>query len=229
MGLSRVSAVLFDLDETLCDYRRSSSEVLELAFDEIGVDPLFDVDSYHRIAERYIDEVESKAERRARCFADLAERKGHDRSLGREVARAYADLRDHGDVVAFADCQEVLSEFGTECALGIVTNGEAAMQNPKLDALGIREHIESIVYAGIETPAKPATDPFEHALADLGASADHAIFVGNSLDTDIRGANRAGLTSVWMPLDRDADANPQTEMDEPDYRIDSLGDIRTLF
>lgn len=223
-----ISAVLFDLDETLCDYRRSSAELLELAFDEVGVEPLFDVSSYHEIAERYIDDAETKEERRARCFSDLAERVGYEPELGREIAQAYADLRDHGNVAAFEGCHEVLAELGTEYALGIVTNGEPEMQNPKLEALGVREQVETVVYAGIETPAKPATEPLERALDDLDTNVENAAFVGNSLDTDIRGANRAGLTSVWMPLDRDANANPQTTVAEPDYRINSLTELRML-
>jgi putative hydrolase of the HAD superfamily len=227
MGVLTVSAILFDLDETLCSYRRSSAELLEMAFDEVGVNPIFDADSYHEIVERYIDDAESKAKRRARCFADLAEREGYDPELGHEIARRYADLRDHRNVVAFEGCHEILSEFKAEYALGIVTNGEPAIQNPKLDALGVREHVETVVYAGSETPAKPAVDPFEDALNDLETSTEHAVFVGNSLDTDIRGANRAGLTSVWVPLDRNADANPQTQATEPDYRIDRLADLRT--
>ncbi|PSQ56909.1 haloacid dehalogenase, partial [Halobacteriales archaeon SW_7_71_33] len=32
-----VETVLFDLDDTLCTYRRSGAELLSLAFDRVGV------------------------------------------------------------------------------------------------------------------------------------------------------------------------------------------------
>ncbi|WP_123533545.1 HAD family hydrolase [Halosimplex salinum] len=223
---SAVTTVLFDLDETLCDYVRSSAELLDAAFEAAGVDPLFDVARYHEIAERYRDDAEAKAERRARCFADLAERAGRDRSIGRDVASVYADLRDHGNVSAYEGVGETLTDLGETHALGVVTNGEPAMQDPKLDAIDIRERFDTVVYAGIDTPAKPATAPFERALADLDATPAEAVFVGNSIETDITGANRAGLTSVWIPLDRDAGASPETDRERPDHRVDDVTALR---
>jgi len=221
---SRVTTVLFDLDETLCDYTRSSADLLELAFEAAAVDPCFAVDDYHEIAERYKDEAESKAERRARSFADLAERAGRERAVGRVVAAEYADLRDHGNVYAYDGLDVTLAALGDEYRVGIVTNGEPAMQDPKLDALDLWEYVETVVYAGSETPAKPATDPFERGLSALDATATEAVFVGNSIETDVLGANRAGLTTVWIPLDRDVDADgkPAAGPRRPDYRVDEL-------
>lgn len=220
----RVSTVLFDLDETLCDYTRSSAELLELAFEAASVDPCFDVGDYHEIAERYKDEAESKAERRARSFADLAESAGRERAVGRAVAAEYADLRDHGNVSASDGLDATLSALGDDYRIGIVTNGEPAMQDPKLDSLGLWEYVGTVVYAGSETPAKPATDPFERGLDALDTIPDETVFVGNSIETDVLGANRAGLTTVWIPLDRDVDADgvPESGPRRPDYRVDEL-------
>ncbi len=42
-----VSTVLFDLDETLCELRRSSTDRLAAAFDRANVGSFFTVDEYH--------------------------------------------------------------------------------------------------------------------------------------------------------------------------------------
>ena len=39
---------------------------------------------------------------------------------------------------------------------------------------------------------------FRHALSLLGAAADAAVMVGDSLDRDVEGARAAGLRAVWI-------------------------------
>ncbi|PSQ32517.1 haloacid dehalogenase, partial [Halobacteriales archaeon SW_10_68_16] len=118
---------------------------------------------------------------------------GRDPDLGRSVARAYAEARDHTDVRPLPGARETLEHLQESVALGAVTNGSPAMQSTKLDTLGFGEYFETVVHGGYDAPAKPAPDPFHAALDALGVAPGRAVHVGNSVASDVAGAKRAGV------------------------------------
>lgn len=219
----RPDAVLLDLDETLCRVDPPPSAVLPRAFADVGVEPCFTAAEYDAIVERYMDDFETKAERRAHCFADLAERHGQDRDLGFAVAEAYTERREHSEVVWLDGARDALDTLADRRPLGLVTNGEPAMQDPKLEALDLRPSFETVVYAGHETRAKPHPEPFEVALADLGHDPERALYVGNSLASDVEGARNAGIPVAWLDHEGVPDPTPT-----PDYRIESMAELPAL-
>ncbi|NLV10087.1 HAD-IA family hydrolase [Halomicrobium mukohataei] len=215
-----VEAVLFDIDDTLCEYRQKAADLLDHSFGEVGVEPFFTDEEYYAVFEDYIDVAEDTEEIRELSFAGLAEEKGVDPEVGREVAGAYAAARDHRDVRFLDGAEEALETMGERYPLAAVTNGDPEMQSAKLDSLGIDDHFETVVYAGFDTAAKPDPAPFEQALDVLGVTPDRAVKIGNSLEHDVLGAQNAGLTSIW--LDRDGVADPDPE---PHYRIESMREL----
>jgi hypothetical protein len=46
-------AVLLDLDDTLCEYRRDGSDLLGVAFETVGADPFFEFGEYCRRYEEH--------------------------------------------------------------------------------------------------------------------------------------------------------------------------------
>lgn len=221
--LGAVDAVCFDLDDTLCTYRRGGPELLAAAVEAVGVEPPFTYPEYEARYDEFLDEAASIEELRERCFAALAADAGRDPSIGRELAAAYAAERDHANVRALPGVTETLSAL-SDRQLALVTNGPPTDQRSKVEGLGIVETFETIVYAGHDIPAKPDPEPFERALSALDCAPDRAIHVGNSLTSDVAGANAAGLSSVWVPADSTANAGDET----PDLRLDSLSSLPEL-
>ncbi len=91
------------------------------------------------------------------------------------------------------------------------------MQRTKMAALGIDDRVDAVVFAGHDAPVKPEPEPFERALAELGSTPDRAVHVGNSLDSDVAGADAAGLRSVWVPADPSVVPEP-----EPPFAFETL-------
>lgn len=87
-----------------------------------------------------------------------------------------------------------------EIKLALVTNGQTARQNRKIDALGIRDYFAAIVVSEAEGIKKPAAEIFHRALRRCGASAESAVFVGDHPVADIDGARNAGLSAVWKKV-----------------------------
>ncbi len=215
-----MDAVLFDLDDTLCAYRRHGREVLADAFETVGVEPLFPVEAYHAAFDDYTDDADTVDELREACFADLAADAGADPAVGRAVARAFAADRDHGNVDLLEGARTALHALAADHRLGLVTNGSPEMQSQKLDALGIRDRFGAVVHGGHDAPAKPAPEPFHRALETLAVEPSRAVHVGNSLESDVAGAQAAGVTAVWL-----RNGSPPAEGVEPDLVIDSLAEL----
>lgn len=215
-----VEAVLFDIDDTLCEYCRTSSDLLSHSFAEVGVEPFFTSEEYDAVFEDYIDVAEDTEEIRELSFAGLAEEKGVEPDVGRQVAAAYAEARDHRNVRFLDGAKEALEKMAERYPVAVVTNGDPEMQSEKLDSLGVGDRFEIVVFAGFDTAAKPDPTPFEHALDVLGVDSGRAVTVGNSLEHDVLGAHNAGLRSVW--LDRDGVSDPDPE---PHYRIESMREL----
>jgi HAD superfamily hydrolase (TIGR01509 family) len=217
----QLDAVLFDIDDTLCRYRRSGTDVLDAAFERTGHAPFITLSEYHDRYPEFVDDSDSMADLREKCFAAIAETKGRDPETGRIVAQAYAAERDHANVEPLPGVDEALSAV-EGLPVGVVTNGAPEMQSQKLAGIGLDDAFDTVVYAGYDAPAKPHPEPFETALSELSASPDRTLHVGNSLGSDVAGARAAGLGSVWVP-DSDEPADP-----EPDYTLSTLSELPSL-
>lgn len=216
-----VAAVLFDVDGTLCEYERTGEELLALAFERVGVEPLFTVaDYYERFGDAARDH-DTVDEIRSHCFAELTAAAGRDPELGRQLAEVYAGERDHSNVTALPGVDVALDALDSDYRLGVVTNGGRAMQSTKLETLDVADRFETVVYAGDDPAPKPSTAPFEMALDALGVPAERAVHVGNSLEADVQGAHAAGLRAAWLP-----DGDPLFEPEpEPDFVLESMADL----
>ncbi|MFC6733342.1 MULTISPECIES: HAD family hydrolase [unclassified Haladaptatus] len=217
--MTAVDTILFDIDDTLCTYRRSAAEILDHSFDSTGIDPFFTVQDYFARFHEFT-EADTIDELRANCFAAIATDGGYDADVGRNVAEAFAAERDHGDVVFLPGAQEALEALADH-RLGIVTNGSPDMQTPKIESLGIGDHFDVVVHAGYDGPAKPSPDPFYTALDALDSAPERAVHVGNSLEADIPGAQAAGVGAIWVPDHTDATPTDY----QPDYTVETLHDL----
>ena len=223
-----IRAVLFDLDNTLVRYRRSSGELLRESFDAVGVDPVFPVAAYYDQFRRFADRTDSVAELRRECFAALCADRGRDPDLGRRVAEIYADKRNHRDVVWIAGARDVLDSLSTRYRVGVVTNSPADAARQKIDAAGVDTYAETVIFAGHDTPAKPATEPFHRALEALAVDPDRAVHVGDSHQSDVAGANAAGLRSVLFAADGETQGDGNDEQHRPDDYITSMSALTSL-
>lgn len=214
-----VDAVLFDLDETLVRYDRPASAVLALAFETVGVDPFFDETDFADRYDRFFPESESIDHLRELVFTDIATTTGQDPEVGRRVARAYAAERDHSRVSLLPGAPALLEALEGR-PLGLVTNGDPGMQRPKLEATGLVDRFDTIVYAGHDTAPKPDPEPFRRAIDDLGIEASAGAFVGNDPRADVDGAHAVGLRTVWI---RNGVAGRPA--DPPDATVDCLDEL----
>lgn len=111
--------------------------------------------------------------------------------------------------------------------LGLVSNAfdPGWLLHRDLEQMGIAERIDFAVFSSELGKRKPHPEIFEHALAALDVRAGEAMFVGDRLYEDVRGANEAGMTSVQAVWFR---ADEHDEGGEPDHQAFTQMDVLNI-
>ena len=126
--------------------------------------------------------------------------------------------------VLYDDAQQVLESLRGDYTLALLTNGLADLQREKLAATGLTPYFRRIVISGEVGYGKPDPRLFLLTLGPLGVDPSEAAMVGNSLRSDIAGAQGAGLIAVWVNRGRE----PREEGIFPDVEVRNLRQLLEL-
>jgi putative hydrolase of the HAD superfamily len=97
-----------------------------------------------------------------------------------------------------------------------------------VEAFGLSELFDVIVFSEEVGSRKPEPEIFLHALRQLGVEPENAMFVGDRLDADVQGAARVGMATVQALWFR-ADDTPGIEPDFLAFTpMDVLNAVRRL-
>ncbi|KJL32326.1 HAD family hydrolase [Microbacterium azadirachtae] len=212
-------AAIFDLDGTLLD-QRGAQDAAAVAFAaEHGIHDDGVIERWDAIAERHYRryqrrEIDFEDQRRDRA-RDFLERDLTDEDASTIFARY--GTRYAAGLRRFDDALPVLSR-AKEAGLivGLLTNGDRAQQQGKLDRFEFGPHLDVVVCSSDLAAGKPDSRAFAAALDRLGVSASEAVMIGDSLETDVRGALAAGLQAVHLARTgaRDPDVVSVGSLDE---------------
>jgi putative hydrolase of the HAD superfamily len=141
--------------------------------------------------------------------------------------RALQLERRSRDFVLRAGVRETLSTLRERgLHLGIVSNIDDDQLAHMLELSQIQTHFDSVLSSEYAQSCKPDPGIFSEALRRAGCAPQEAMFVGDSLQQDIAGANRLGLRSVliWSDLERE----PTIGEHEPHHVIRQIPDLLAL-
>ena len=105
--------------------------------------------------------------------------------------KAFADARSN--IVVSDDILNLLDNLAKHFTLIAITNG-----NVEIERFNLHNKFELVLQAGMHGKAKPHTILFDKAAAHLNVAKSDILHIGDSLDTDVQGANNAGCQSVWL-------------------------------
>ena len=101
---------------------------------------------------------------------------------------------------------EVLEKLKERYKLAILSNGSSTVQHNKIDHVDIEKYFDVVVVSGDVGIHKPDPKLFEYTLEKLNVKADEALMIGDVFSTDILGAVRAGIKTVWLVEDEERPA-----------------------
>ena len=109
-------------------------------------------------------------------------------------------------------------------ALGLVSNAfdPAWLLHRDLEELGVADRLDVAVFSSEVATRKPHPEIFRRALDRLGVAPEDALFVGDRLYEDVRGAGELGMTTVQALWFR-ADEHPEGR--EPDFQAFTQMDV----
>lgn len=140
-----------------------------------------------------------------------------DEAFGAELANLFIENRKASPFI-YEETFSVLDALKNKYKLVLITNGSPSLQNTKLDITPeLVPYFDEIIISGDFGVGKPEPSIFEHALNLCGLKPEEALMVGDNRMTDILGANRTGIPSVWINRENEA----ATEV-MPTYEITSL-------
>jgi putative hydrolase of the HAD superfamily len=182
--------VLFDLDNTLCDYDGARVVRTRYAFA-----PCFADEARLELA---VAEAVARAEHGAEHFAQVLAAHGQDdaRVVAAAQARYSEDL--FRGLRLYDESLAVVAAVAAVAGIGLITNGPADIQRPKIELLELAGVFPLIVVSGEVGLWKPDPAIFRLALERAGGDAASAIYVGDSAEHDVPGAQAAGLRTVWV-------------------------------
>lgn len=236
------TAVLFDLDNTLYPYppcNRAGKEAARKTARERGYE--FDREEFEefyqtgrREVKREIPGTAASHERVLYFKYALEEYTGAPQPADAlAIGEAYWDgyLEEMQLLPDAADTLAALQDRGIDVA--ITTNLTTRVQLEKLDRLGITEYVDLLLTSEETGREKPGSVMFTLPLARLDRRASETVMVGDSIASDIVGANAVGLETVLFDAavaadEVDAESEPTDSLEgrrEPDHRIDALAEL----
>ena len=108
--------------------------------------------------------------------------------------------------------------------LTVVTNGFVEVQYEKFDKSGLRDCFAHIVLSEEVGCQKPNPRIYEEALRMNGVSAEEAVMIGDSWNSDIQGAINAGIDQIWIRKSQDSLPNGQSAT----YIVKSLDEVMEI-
>ena len=146
-----------------------------------------------------------------------------DPSLADDLAQTFIQLR-RAKHVLFDDALPVLEQFQGQYPLALLTNGAPDLQRLKIEKSQLESFFDRIVISGEEDLGKPDPAIFRRTADRLGSEPQHTLMIGNSIKSDIQGAQAAGLIPVWLNRNGErADSDPPSTTE-----INTLAQIPAL-
>ncbi len=120
--------------------------------------------------------------------------------------------------------EELVRYLAKKYPLTVVTNGFIEVQYEKFDKSGLRNCFSHIVLSEEVGCQKPNPRIYEEALRMNGVSAEEAVMIGDSWNSDIQGAINAGIDQIWVRKSQDSLPEGQSAT----YLVHTLSDVMEI-
>jgi putative hydrolase of the HAD superfamily len=225
--------IFFDLDHTLWDFERCSCETLEELFHTHQLHTLADticsstfVSTFRKINRRLwalygAGEISQQALRTTRFKLILQELGIRRDEVAARLADDYIQLcpqKPH--LLPYA--REILDYLSSKYMLHIITNGFADVQMVKLKSANITSYFSEIITSEKAGCHKPDKRIFDFTLQRIKSHRERCIMIGDSLDSDIKGARNARLDHIFYNYEN------IKHQENPMHEIKCLSELRKL-
>lgn len=224
--MGNFKTLLFDADGTLFDFDESEREALNKTFQRYGYALNNNIRNQYEIINKGLWKQYEQGilDRNTVIYSRFG-------LLFKEIG-----VRDDG--IAFEDdyqellgmqhflipgALEVIKELYKKFDLYIVTNGVTATQLRRLKESTVDQYIIKIFVSEETGYQKPMIEFFDYCFSRIdGFDLSKTIIIGDSLSSDIKGGNNAGIATCWY--------NPELQTNNTDVKVDyEIHDLKELY
>mgnify|MGYP006206951509 CR=1 FL=1 len=206
----KLRAVLFDMYGTLAGFDPPREYIQSQAAGKFGLDVTKEgIDAGYHLADEFMTSQNASKPVRtmnaneqwaffARFEQLVLQGAGHELDLAL-AGEIWAEVRTQEYRIAlFPDVIDGLAQIrATGLTVGVISNMNAGSER-LLEDMGLTGHVDFAVTSGETGVEKPDRRIFEAALVKAGVEAGEAMVVGDQLESDIFGAENAGMRPVLI-------------------------------
>ncbi|KJJ40010.1 YjjG family noncanonical pyrimidine nucleotidase [Aequorivita vladivostokensis] len=221
-----ITDVFFDLDHTLWDFDKNSGLAFERVFRKHKIElPLaeflkvyepINLDYWKKYREDRVSKEQLRRGRLTETF-DCFKLKFPLETID-SLAHCYIEelpIDNH----LFTGAVDILDYLSANYRLHIITNGFEEVQHLKLHNSGIKKYFSTVTTSEEVGLKKPHPVIFETALMKASVASTQSVMIGDSLEADIIGAQKAGMHTLFF--------NYRNEMvTAPQFAISELSEIK---
>lgn len=231
-----IKYILWDIDNTLLNFDLAEKAAMKNGFEKFAIEIKDEnaLGTYNSINDKYWKRLEKgeitrheTLHGRFREFFDLYEVNYDEKLIERFNLFFQEEL---GRQVFFnAGAKESLEILNRDYAQYAVTNGSKIAQKAKLSNSGLDEIFLDAFISEDMGVDKPSKEFFDKVFNKIGSTnKDEYILIGDSLSSDMRGANNTGIKNIWYnPKDKENNLGVKIdytihELDKVIYILDEL-------
>ncbi len=225
-----IKTLLWDVDGTLLDFSKSEEYGIRKCFEIFGLGDCTDemLLRYSKINRKYWEKLErneiTKQQVLTERFIEFFSSENIDFNDVKNFNDEYQVRL--GDEYFFCDNGlETVTELKGKYKQYAVTNGTFVAQNRKLTQSGLIDLFDDVFISDVIGFEKPSIEFFNAVENKIGEfKKDEVMIIGDSLTSDIKGGNNAGILCCWYnPLSLENKDNLKI-----DYEIKNLNEILNI-
>jgi putative hydrolase of the HAD superfamily len=231
--IAKISAISFDLDDTLYDNHpymvTAERRLISFIHQQFPLAADKDLQFWRQCkAEVLVKAPEFASDMGLLRFNTLQlgfEKSGYK---GQSLIQAVQQCFDHfyflrSDFKVDKTVCSLLSRLAQKVPLLAITNG-----NVNLTQIGIAQYFEFCFHANLAQPMKPDPSMFDLARQKIGLDANNILHVGDNLEKDVMGARQAGYASAWWACNRPMNLIDECPTVLPDIQLKNLDELLSL-
>lgn len=199
--MKKYEILLWDVDGTLLDFDTAEKEGLKVVFREYGLTPTEDLSrQYDKINKALWDAYEEGSVSRAQVvdtrFATFFAGQGICVD-GKKAEKLYRKQLNESAIL-IQNALEICASLSKRYDMYIVTNGVSETQYNRLSISGLDQYFKEIFVSEDAGSQKPQREFFDYCFTRIpDADAGKMLLIGDSLSSDMKGGNVAGIDTCW--------------------------------
>lgn len=222
--------IFLDLDDTLWDFNANAEISLHTTFNNFGLNAHFESfeDYFQLYSKRNAElwdlygkgEITKNELQSERFSYPLMQIGIANEEMSKKMGEMFLELLPENTIL-IPHARELLDYLAEKYTLTVISNGFVEVQHQKLKNSNIGRYFAHVVLSDDVKAMKPDRKIFDYALELNNAKANEAIMIGDLFQTDILGAQNAGIDQIFFNRHKKGLEKNETAS----YVVDSLKEI----